>query len=120
MMTKKNNQVVATIILVVGVYLVYRRMTSTKSGGSSPSFPVKPTETRVPSGVFEYVVATTSGSLNVRPTPATNLAPVAKYEKGRTFYGRESNVSGWVEVVDVSSSFPKVIGYVSAQFAQKK
>lgn len=124
MMTKKNNKIIATIILVVGVYLVYKKMTSSKSGGSTPPSPpkppIKPTKVKLPTGVSEYVVATTSGSLNVRPTPSTTLTPIDKYLKGSTFYGRDSSVSGWVEVVDISGSFPKVIGYVSAQFAQKK
>jgi len=124
MMTKKNNKIIATIILVVGVYLVYKKMTSSKSGGSTPPSPpnppIRPTEVKLPTGVSEYVVATTSGSLNVRPTPDTTGTPVDKYPKGSNFYGRDSKVSGWIEVVNISGSSPKVIGYVSAQFAQKK
>lgn len=129
-MTKKDQKVLATILLIVGGYLIYRKMP--KSKASIPTSETK-TNTGIGSGtgsgsgtkpfdnVFEYVVNTTSGTLNVRPTPATNLAPIAKYAKGKVFYGRPSTIaSTWVEVLDVSGSFPKVIGYVSSQFVLKK
>jgi hypothetical protein len=133
-MTKKDQKVLATILLVVGGYLIYKKMTQSKAsttasgsssggsviggifGGGSSSGGGK----KLPSGVSEYEVKITSGTLNVRPTPATNLAPVDKYEKGRVFYGRPSSAATWVEVVDISGSFPKVIGYVSSQFVLKK
>lgn len=133
-MTKKNQKALATIMLLVGGYLIYKKMYAQKSdsntGGSVVGIGTgsgvgsgtgSGTSSGIPSGYTTYLVNTASGNLNVRSTPSASGTIVEKYPKGKEFVGAYfSGYSGWVEVVRIVNGKPERIGYVSSQFVKPK
>lgn len=133
-MTKKNQKALATIMLLVGGYLIYKKMYAKKSdsntGGSVVGIGTgsgvgsgtgSGTSSSIPSGYTTYLVNTASGNLNVRSTPSASGTIVEKYPKGKEFVGAYfSGYSGWVEVVRIVNGKAERIGYVSSQFVKPK
>lgn len=134
-MTKKNQKTLATIMLIVGGYLIYKKMYAKKPESNTGSNVIPSgtgagtgsagtgagTSSGIPSGYTTYVVNTASGNLNVRSTPSASGTIVEKYPKGKEFVGAYfSGYSGWVEVVRIVNGKPERIGYVSSQFVKPK
>lgn len=133
MMTKKNTQILATTLLVIGAYLIYKKMfakktTKSKIGttddtgiGTGIGTGSGTTKSDIPSGYVKYVVNTASGNLNVRSKPSTTEPPIDKYPKGKEFIAPYfSQPKGWVEVWKYVNGKFQRIGYVSAQFVKPK
>jgi hypothetical protein len=90
---------------------------------ASPRVPSTTTSTPTPQPAASYetwIVNTKSTPLNVRGGAGTNFPIVTTLAKGTEVKARQSSISGWIEILDITGYFPKVIGYASSQYLIKK
>lgn len=120
----KPKYLIPLALVAIGAYLILRKKKDDKVVPVNPlpekpsTEPTKPKPSAAPADV--WVVNTMTSPLQLRPTPSTSLKPIGSYPKGSEINARPSVVSGWHEVLNVSKSFPIVIGYVSSKYLVKK
>jgi hypothetical protein len=86
-----------------------------------PSTSTTTTPAPKPAASYEtWIVNTKSTPLNVRGGAGTNFPIVTTLAKGTEVKARQSSISGWIEILDITGYFPKVIGYASSQYLIKK
>jgi hypothetical protein len=141
-MSNKNmvTKIVGGALAITGLYLIYtyakkngwigseRQMNEEKKVAGSIDDKTQPKDVVTPPKTTQdkstkagkYIVKISSGKLNLRPTPSTKLASIGSFFNGEEINARPSVVKGWSEVLDTSSFFPKVIGYVSSSYIVAK
>lgn len=90
---------------------------------ASPRVPSSTSSTPTPQPPTSYetwIVNTKSTPLNVRGGAGSNFPIVTTLARGAEVKGRKSSISGWIEILDITGYFPKVIGYASSQYLIKK
>lgn len=127
----KPKYIIPLALVAIGAYLILRKKKDDKAVAVNPlpekpsseptkpsSEPTKPKPSTASADI--WIVNTMTSPLQLRPTPSTSLNPIGSYPKGSEINARPSVVSGWHEVLNVSKSFPIVIGYVSSKYLVKK